>query len=499
MLGKKDNKIVNGKFASTLACLLIIGFVSDVANSQVVIVKGKERAPRTAPKPRTKTKPRPSAVPTPISESTVGTTASVSPSNDVSSSRSSLPESLAFVIIPKITSPKTAPKSVPGPLAFTIVPPKLETTAAKEDVIKNNTPQTQSVPEAGVKNNPAVKEEGIKNNAPQTQSAPEAGVKNSPAVVTNPKNSGGSTLPASRLSSFGFDVITSDDRGRISGRRVETARFFLEELAGGISLEMVQIPAGNYMMGSLETEVAEEKKEYGRGVEREIKEALIRRLNWETPQHMVKIPAFYMSKYEITQAQWRAVASLPKVNRELVSDPSQFKGSNRPVEKVSWEEAVEFCERLSRATGRRYRLPAEAEWEYACRAGTDTPFHFGDSIKTDWANYQGKYTYSNSPKGEFREQTLPVGSIGVANAFGLQDMHGNVWEWCRDVWHESYEAAPEDGSAWDKGKILYLKILRGGAWDSTAGECRSNSRNRMTSTIRLNNVGFRVVAEITEQ
>jgi formylglycine-generating enzyme required for sulfatase activity len=302
-------------------------------------------------------------------------------------------------------------------------------------------------------------------------------------------------VPLSKLLTYEFEVINADDRGRVVGRRAERARYFNEVLSVGVQIEMVEIPGGAFMMGSVESEIEELKTEYVRGIEREIKEALLRRLQWEAPQHMVKIPAFSMTKYEITQAQWRAVASLPKVRRELVSDPSQFKGSNRPVEKISWEEAVEFCERLSRATGHRYRLPTEAEWEYACRAGTNTPFNFGDSIKTEWANYHGKHTYATSPKGPFREQTLPVGSLGVPNAFGLYDMHGNVWEWCSDTWHDNYAAAPADGKAWVNSGIPYLKILRGGSWDSSAGECRSNSRNRMTSTIQLNNIGFRVVVE----
>jgi formylglycine-generating enzyme required for sulfatase activity len=274
-------------------------------------------------------------------------------------------------------------------------------------------------------------------------------------------------------------------------------------LLGGMMLDMVQIPGGGFMMGTLETDLVAVKQGSSRSMEREftndIVESLIRRFNWESPKHMVKVPAFYMSKYEITQAQWRAVASLPKVKIDLLSDPSSFKGSNLPVETITWEEAIEFCERLSLATGRRFRLPTEAEWEYAARAGTNTPFNFGDSIRSEWANFQGKFPYSNSPKGEFRETTVAVGSLGSPNAFGLFDMHGNVWEWCSDVWNETYDGAPNDGSSWETGKIPYLRMIRGGAWDSLGGECRSNSRNRMTATIRLNNIGLRIVADIPEQ
>jgi formylglycine-generating enzyme required for sulfatase activity len=273
----------------------------------------------------------------------------------------------------------------------------------------------------------------------------------------------------------------------------------VDQVRQAIQRQNVEIPGGTFMMGSVASEIEVLKKEYVRGIEREIKDALVRRLSWEGPQHMVKIPAFYLSKFEVTQAQWRAVASLPKVKRDLVSDPSHFKGSNRPVENISWDDAVEFCERLSRATGRRYRLPTEAEWEYACRAGTNTPFNVGDAIKTEWANYHGKHTYASSPKGVYREQTVIVGSLGIGNAFGLYDMHGNVWEWCSDTWHDNYNTAPDDGKPRENGDLKYLRVIRGGSWDSSAGECRSNARNRMTASIQLNSIGFRVVTEVTGQ
>ncbi|MBO0723280.1 MAG: formylglycine-generating enzyme family protein [Blastocatellia bacterium] len=286
-------------------------------------------------------------------------------------------------------------------------------------------------------------------------------------------------------------------------KRVETAHYFQVDLPGGTPLDLVQVPGGSFMMGTLDTDIAGVKQSSSRSVEKkdlnyDLVESYIRRFNWETPQHMVNVPTFYMGKFEITQAQWMAVATLPKVNTDLLSDPSSFKGGNRPVETITWDEAIEFCERLSRATGRHFRLPTEAEWEFAARAGTNTPFYFGDSIKTDWANFQGRFPYNNSPKGEFRETTVDVGSLGTPNAYGLYDMHGNVWEWCSDVWNESYDGAPANGKSWDTGKITYLRIIRGGGWDSFGGECRSNSRNRMTATIRLNNIGLRVVVDIPE-
>ena len=260
-----------------------------------------------------------------------------------------------------------------------------------------------------------------------------------------------------------------------------TAQYFIEDLGNGIQLEMVMIPGGSFMMGSPETE--EDSNDY------------------ERPQHQVTIKAFCLGKYQVTQAQWKAVAAFPQVNRELKPDPSRFKGdgstsltNHRPVEKVSWEDAVEFCDRLSRHTKRQYRLPSEAEWEYACRAGTTTPFHFGETITTDLANYNGKSTYGDGVEGINRGETTEVGSFGVANNFGLYDMHGNVWEWCKDSWHSNYKGAPTDGSAWlDNEESSNRKLLRGGSWSNNPGNCRSASRYTDDLDDYNYTVGFRVV------
>jgi len=191
-----------------------------------------------------------------------------------------------------------------------------------------------------------------------------------------PADSRSSTLWPNLLG-YEFEVIKLDERGHTEERRKERARFYVENLNGGVNLEMVEIPSGTFLMGSSPFGLEQIEMNYSRGGLKDSKSELQQRLKAETPQRIVKVSAFFVGKYEVTQAQWRAVASLPKVNRELMSDPSHFKGGNRPVEQISWEDAVEFCERLSRATGRHYRLPTEAEWEYACRSGTKWPFSLG--------------------------------------------------------------------------------------------------------------------------
>jgi formylglycine-generating enzyme required for sulfatase activity len=205
-----------------------------------------------------------------------------------------------------------------------------------------------------------------------------------------------------------------------------------------------------------------------------------------------------MSKYPVTQAQWKFVASLPQVNRELKPEPSYFQGENRPVEGVSWYDAVEFCDRLSEYTGRNYRLPSEAEWEYACRAGTTTPFHFGKTITSELANYNAEYTYGTGKKGIYRKETTEVGHFGVANAFGLYDMHGNVWEWCADQWHDNYEEAPTDGSAWivDNSNDYQLRLLRGGSWFGSPVVCRSAYRSINNPDFVSDFIGFRLVCGV---
>lgn len=312
--------------------------------------------------------------------------------------------------------------------------------------------------------------------------------KTEPDAVAKPK-----ALP--ELLGYEFDVINMDDKGRLGEKRKERARFFVEDLGGGVNLEMVEIHAGTFMMGNSPIDLGEIETNSARGLNKELRTELHERLAAELSQQTVKVPGFYMSKFEITQAQWRAVAALPKVNRDLISDPSGFKGGNRPVEQITWEDAVEFCERLSRATGRHYRLPTESEWEYACRAGTTWQFNLGGTIDPDWVNYNGKLPYAAAPKDLFRQQTVAVGSLGIANAFGLYDMHGNVWEWCLDSWHEGQAATPSDANKQIREDGTALRTLRGGAWNSPAVECRSSARKQISSSLSSNDVGFRVLIE----
>jgi formylglycine-generating enzyme required for sulfatase activity len=288
------------------------------------------------------------------------------------------------------------------------------------------------------------------------------------------------------------------------------------EKRDGLELAMVRIPAGSFVMGSPPQEL-----DCGED---------------EAPQHRVELGEFLLGQTPITQAQWREVAQWQerpgeRWGRDLDPEPSFFQPRSnpkarslgrgrfsllegeiatdqRPVDNVSWRDAMEFCSRLRQRTGRRYTLPSEAQWEYACRAGSSTPFHFGPTLTPELANYNGTFSYADGPKGANREQTMPVGMF-AANAWGLHDMHGNVWEWCLDHWHDSYEGAPADGSAWltsaepkkkamtDKANNSYSeepdRLLRGGSWDDVPRDCRSAYRDHIQPDGAYDDVGFRVV------
>jgi formylglycine-generating enzyme required for sulfatase activity len=294
--------------------------------------------------------------------------------------------------------------------------------------------------------------------------------------------------------------------------RVERALLPLDE---GISLPLVWIPAGEFVMGS-PLEEAERSENEG-------------------PQHRVRLEGFWLGQTPVTQAQWRAVARLvpplgQRWERPLPATPSRFRPGaedaplygqfsllpgerstdQRPVERVSWHDAMEFCRRvdtlLPAGGGLRCTLPSEAQWEYACRAGTATTFHFGATITPELANYDGNHAYGNGPKGEYRKQTTAVGMF-PANDWGLLDMHGNVWEWCLDHLHETYDEAPFDGRAWVDALEATTtatkqhsndmarderRLLRGGSWFNDPQSCRSAYRNRNLPDFADDDRGFRV-------
>ena len=269
------------------------------------------------------------------------------------------------------------------------------------------------------------------------------------------------------LPTFSFEVITVDSYGKENSRHRHDAYFFPEDLENGVVLEMVYIPGGTFMMGWPATES--------------------RRIYHASPQHQVTVPAFYAGKYPITQAQWQAV---------MGNNPSRFEGEKLAVQCVSWDDAVAFCGKLSQKSRKKYRLLSEAEWEYACRAGTTTPFHFGETITMDLASYNEHLPYANGPRGIRRHcwrNGEPITEVGhfPPNAFGLYDMHGNVQEWCSDGWHDSYNGAPTDGSSWETG-THNERVQRGGSWDGGGGGVRSAARGFKWATVRCGSDGFRV-------
>ncbi len=285
---------------------------------------------------------------------------------------------------------------------------------------------------------------------------------------TKPTSTGRISVTGVPLRAFNFETVIVDGLGEVKTRQQGVAFGFTEDI-NGVPLEMVELVGGTFTMGSPIIE-----KERGE----------------DEVRHQVTVGGLMMGKYEITQAQWRAAAKLPKVKMDLPPDPANFKGGTLPVENVSWEEAVEFCARLSRKTGRHYGLPTEAEWEYAARAGVQTPFAFGETITPVLVNYDGNYPYGGATIGERRRKTVLVGSLKVANAFGLYDLHGNVWEWCHD-WYGPYIAQqqnnPTGPSSAGEGRVL-----RGGSWLVSGWYCRAALRGWNTPGGRSDSIGFRV-------
>ena len=249
--------------------------------------------------------------------------------------------------------------------------------------------------------------------------------------------------------------------------KIDLERALTLDLDGGVKMEFVKIPAGAFEMGSPEGE----KERSG-----------------EEKQHTVEIgKPFYMGKFTVTQEQYEAITG---------ENPSSFNGAKNPVDTVSWEDAVRFCEKLSKKVGKTVLLPTEAQWEYACRAGTETPFYFGETISADQANYDGSKTYGNGVNGEFRQKTTPIRTF-KPNAFGLYDMHGNVLQWCQDWYDKDYYAnSPRINPANNLQGDMKARVLRGGCWNYYPWDCRSASRTRFAPDFRHRVIGFRVCSPL---
>ena len=256
---------------------------------------------------------------------------------------------------------------------------------------------------------------------------------------------------------FQFKTVELDASGRELKHYKGEAQFYSEKLDDGVTLDMVKVQGGPFMMGS-------PPAEEGRRPDEE--------------QKAVTVPTFYIGKFEITQAQWKAVANAPKVERELKAEPEGFRGGDLPVNNVSWFDAVEFCARLSKMTGREYRLPTEAEWEYACRAGSDKPFAFGEMITKGVVNFHGNTAHDGRREDGLHPTIMPVGSMGVANSFGLYDMHGNLQEWCQDEKHIKGDE---------------FRALRGGGWGTMRERCRCAFREWGRPGNGQDIFGFRVI------
>ena len=260
----------------------------------------------------------------------------------------------------------------------------------------------------------------------------------------------------------GSAIITATAEDGNKSAECKVTVFSANAEVNGVKFEFVSIPAGKFIMGSPQSEPE-------------------RNAN-ESPQHEVTLSSFYMSKYEVTQAQWKAVMGAD-------NNPSDFVGDNLPVETVTYAKVLEFINKLNEATQKEYRLPTEAEWEYACRAGTATPFYTGDNITTEQANYKGTMPYNGNNKGKYRGKTTEVGTF-APNAWGLYDMHGNVWEWCGDMYGAYTDEPQTNPTGNPDGNTL---VVRGGSWDNGGSNCRSAFRVSTPSFMCDNFLGFRLV------
>jgi formylglycine-generating enzyme required for sulfatase activity len=280
------------------------------------------------------------------------------------------------------------------------------------------------------------------------------------------------TIKSTQLQKYPIVIDTCDSvqvqrNGTIATRHQHKIRYFRETLSrGGFwkkphYLEMVVIPGGTFMMGAPLSENKHTK--------------------YEQPQHQVEIQPFFLGKYPVTQNQYQLL---------MGKNPSFFRGGEYPVENVDYQNAIAFCQVLAEKTGKPYRLPSEAEWEYATRAGSTTPFSCGATIMSDLGNFDGRENYNHAFESEFRNTTTAVGCF-LGNAFGLYDLHGNVWEWCSDYWQDNYHHAPKNGEPWLDGNSTYHP-LRGGSWSNPPRDCRSASRSPMSIFYTDRTIGFRV-------
>ena len=271
-------------------------------------------------------------------------------------------------------------------------------------------------------------------------------------------------LPISPPQTFSYQSVTLDRAGApvctTAGQNIQV----IQTLAGGVPLALAAVPRGHFQMG------AREDGSYPD----------------ELPLHSVFLGPFWLGQHPVTQAQWRAVMGrLPDC---------RFHGADLPVDTLCWRDALAFCARLSQQTGLRYRLPSEAQWEYACRAGTHTPFSLGESITSQYANFAGIHTYRDAPAGVYRHGVSPVGSF-LPNAWGLHEMHGTLWEFCADTWSEDYLGASPDGSAGISPHGPAYRVARGGSWHEVPQHCRSAMRLRVAENERLEYYGMRVLLE----
>jgi formylglycine-generating enzyme required for sulfatase activity len=286
------------------------------------------------------------------------------------------------------------------------------------------------------------------------------------------------------------NILEQNSKAEAQGQKIAVVKGseLTVNLGQGLTLELVRVPTGKFMMGMPpeERQIAlENALKYGN--KREDVETW---LDWSTPQHEVYLQEF-------TNAQWYAVMK----TKPCEQYDSEFQGDKQPVVGVSWHEAQAFCEKLFEQTKRAVRLPTEAEWEYACRAGTTTAFAFGKTITTDQVNYNGNYPYGDTPKGKCRQCTVNVDSF-TPNPWGLYQMHGNVWEWCLDEFHDSYSEKParlksNGNEPWGELKVVkednHAYICRGGSWYNAAIYCRSALRDWFGARLQADGLGFRVV------